>query len=506
MNRVSACTLFARPSQFNRAVFARGSFLVWLGVMCLAVMCLWPTAARAQSPTPPRINVPYLSSAEPGRGAIFWFGKVDNDTNYADVRTVYNNDSLVVSVQIFDRRLWYDSTPTPAEMSQYDATSLYLRPSGSNRSYRFVIQLRQYQTTTNFQTAYVNDGAGWTSAAIPFSVSTVWRGDAPNNSGDDRGWMAIFRIPFSSFGLTGQPAQGTIWQAGLAVHDRDDSGIIRPDRFWPATFQATTPLTWSSFVFGTPVYVRPAIIGGGLATVRQGLNGATVTDAAVGGGSSCGDPYGPNYFSGWGNANYAGDTQLNIQHQADVADWPCFSKYYVTFPLGAIPSGKAIISATLTLYLFGNAGYQPGQAQSSLMQAAVVADAWDEAAITWNTAPGLQENMATTTVLPVTSFPGWPGVPYRWDLSRAVALAYTAGRPLRLVLYSSDNAYHSGKYFSTSEVGNWNQVARPTLQVQWGEVGRQGTAVLEEYLEVEEPNPTPPDAMPVHIFLPAMAR
>jgi hypothetical protein len=72
-------------------------------------------------------------------------------------------------------------------------------------------------------------------------------------------------------------------------------------------------------------------------------------------------------------------------------------------------------------------------------------------------------------VNPVTSFPGWPGVPYSWDVSYAAAWALARGTPLRLVLYSADGPRHSGKYFSSSDTGDWNAVARPTLVVTWGD-------------------------------------
>ena len=62
----------------------------------------------------------------------------------------------------------------------------------------------------------------------------------------------------------------------------------------------------------------------------------------------------------------------------------------------------------------------------------------------------------------------WPCTPREWDVSGAVASAYAHGTPLRLVLYSSDSDRHSGKLFSTSEAGDWNEAGRPTLFVNWG--------------------------------------
>jgi uncharacterized repeat protein (TIGR01451 family) len=50
-----------------------------------------------------------------------------------------------------------------------------------------------------------------------------------------------------------------------------------------------------------------------------------------------------------------------------------------------------------------------------------------------------------------------------------VAEAYASGNPLGLALYESDWYYHSGKYFVSSDTGDWNQVARPTLRILWGD-------------------------------------
>ena len=151
-----------------------------------------------------------------------------------------------------------------------------------------------------------------------------------------------------------------------------------------------------------------------------------------------------------------------------MADWPCFARYYVTFPLGSIPPGSVIISATLTLYQFGNAG-GAGEAQPSWIQVLIASADWREETITWNNAPLAYENIGGSWVNPITDWPGWPGVPRTWDVSYAVARAYARGEPLRLVLYSADSAYHSGKYFVSSDTGDWNAEGRPRLEVWWRE-------------------------------------
>jgi hypothetical protein len=186
----------------------------------------------------------------------------------------------------------------------------------------------------------------------------------------------------------------------------------------------------------------------------------------VGGSTDCGGPAWPEYFPTWGSLNYAGQKFVNIQNLDDTGDWSCFSRYYVTFPLDALPPDRSILSATLTLVQFGNAGegYSPGP-QPSLIQVHTVDRDWDEATLTWNNSPLAVENVAASWA---DVFPEEPGEPRQWDVSRAVAEAYASGVPLRLALYESDKAYHSGKYFWSSDVDEANAEMRPTLTITWG--------------------------------------
>ena len=120
------------------------------------------------------------------------------------------------------------------------------------------------------------------------------------------------------------------------------------------------------------------------------------------------------------------------------------------------------------MYQFG--GSDPSQAARSLVQVSTVSEAWNEETITWNTAPLALENVAQTYVDPIQP-PGlpWPGAARTWNLTYAAAQAYGAGQSvLRLAVYSADGAYHSGKYFTSSETGDWNAVGRPTLEIVLG--------------------------------------
>lgn len=421
-----------------------------------------------------RVNVPYFDSEVPfPETAVFWFGRVTPTDNYADVRVGYNDGELYLYLAAFDRRLWYDTSPSRTDLTAWDAATLCLDLDGSGGSapdanaYRFVGQLNNWQEPRNeYKAVYQGNGSGWKFITIPFTTTVGWRGDAPNNATDDRGWAVTFRVPFASLGLSTPPARGTVWRLALALHDRDDAaGTPIADQVWPEAMDPNRPTTWGQVAFGLPTYTIPPAAPGGTVTIRHKLNGAVVVDGAVGGGTLCGE--GLDYWTEWGQASYAGVGSFNIQNQSDVADWPCFSRYYVTFPLDSLPSGKAILSATLTLYQFGGAG-GPGQAQPSLIQVLTVAEDWNEATLTWNNAPLAAENVSRAWVDPI-AFPGWPGVPRQWDVTLAVARAYEKGNPVRLALYEADSAYHSGKYFVSSDIEDWNAVGRPTLNVVWGQ-------------------------------------
>jgi hypothetical protein len=433
-----------------------------------------PDRSQLQEAITRRINAPYFGdNVRSWETAIVWFGLVTPTENAADARVGYNDEHIYFKVSIFDRRLWYDTSPSPEDLTAWDAVSLYLDTSGSagsvpeTTSYRFDAQLVHWGARDDYQAAYRGDGTAWVMSSLSFTTVSGWDGTGPNTQADDRAWKAYYFIPFESLGLSGPPAKDTIWRMAVVVHDRDDeAGSAIPDQTWPETLEPEQPATWGELAFGMPEFIPPSATPEGTLVVRHGLKGATVVDADVGGSTNCGQPAWPEYFPTWGSLNYAGQTVVNIQNLGDVGDWTCFSRYYVTFPLEALPPGKAILSATLTLVQFGNAGEgeDPGP-QPSLIQVHTVAEDWDEATLTWNNSPLAVENVAAAWA---DVFPELPGEPREWDVSRVVAEAYASGEPLRLALYESDKEYHSGKYFWSSDVDEWSAEMRPTLTITWG--------------------------------------
>ncbi len=420
-----------------------------------------------------RVNAPYftgeISDAEK---AIFWFGRITPSENHVDVRVGYNEDGLHFNMAIFDRRLWYDPSPSPTELMDWDALALYLDLDGNigsapdQNAYRFVAQFTPWGPRDDYQAAYRGDGSGWVATSADFVTDSTYRGEGgPNADADNRGWVLSFGIPFESLGLSGPPAPDDIWGMAVRLHDRDDGeGTPIADKTWPREVNSEQPETWGQLAFQTPIYTHQPTTRTEVVTIREGLGDIIVPDADVGGGSTCGN--GLDFWTEWGETNYGDDGDLNIQNQSDVADWPCFSRYYVEFPLDDLPSPRVIISATMTLYQFGNAGGGAwGEPDPSLIQVFTVGEDWDEDTLTWNNAPLASENIASTWVDPLSGYHE-PGVPRKWDVSCTVAEAYAAGEPVRLALYSADTAYHSGKYFRSSETTITE--GRPTLEVTLG--------------------------------------
>jgi len=459
--------------------------MIWR-VVCASTLALGSVVPAYAAPLPPllRVNAPYFTGdIVYGETAIFWFGRVTQTENYADVRVGYNDDELYVNMIVFDRRLWYNESPSPSDLTNWDSASLYVDMDGNvgntpdTNAYRFDGQLNWWEPRANWQAAYRGNGAGWATATVPFTTTTdfAWESDTEggfNNNRNNRGWGITFHIPFASLGLSGPPTQGTLWGLGVVVHDRDAAPPASvTQETWPTQGMASDkPATWGQLRFGLPAYSSQSAVARGTTIIRNKLNGAVVVDGVVGGNTLCGD--GADYWTEWGDKNYAGAMQFNIQNQAKVSDWPCSSKYYVTFPLtSTLPAGKVIISATLTLYQKGHMGdgdpSNPGQPAN--IQVLTAGQDWAESTLTWNSAPMARENISYTLVpLMPSGVPLDPGVPRSWDVSRAVAEAYASGDSLRLALYSSESPLNTGKVFWSSDHDEYPALARPTLTVVWG--------------------------------------
>ncbi len=261
----------------------------------------------------------------------------------------------------------------------------------------------------------------------------------------DRGWTAYRLVPWSQLG--GVPQQGDVW---------------------PLTLTAIDGATWQgSLHWGLPDYAGRNIDGAQVVTVT--LSG----DAMTGGGTQCGSDDWPNYYPTWGSRNEDGATadgpranmgtatQINAgQAQWDVADWPCYDRYYAQWGLPALPAGAQVVSATVEMSNFGNpgygAGYAPDGTGDTTYQVWEIDQPWSELGITWDNAPNPTEPTSRTVVrpidvacpVPLVNAACPPGVPYSFDVTEIVKRAYADGRSwASMLLYTAAGQYHSGKYF-----------------------------------------------------------
>jgi len=439
---------------------------------------------------PPRTNIPYFTNdviwAE---SAIFWFGinePGENEQgdpipgrNYTDVRLAYTSEALHVRFTVVDYYLWYNENPQPGnDLTQYDAISLYLdtdhdrAATPQDDDYTFLIGARHWQDMSQYLRQGRGTGSGWDN-----TWTANWSGESgmqwscnpgPNSNtcGIDYGWLAEYTIPWAALGLSGPPDNGIVWGLGVQLYDRDDqppAGYVAPV-FWPETSNAGSPATWGELHYGYSDYQPPAAIQSGTTVIRAiSTTDNTVQDSWNGGGGLCSGGH-----EGGSEVNHGDSAELYVGTETAPTHFPCFNKSYLRFSLDNIPPGKVIISATLTLHHWGNAG-DSGLAQPSWVSLFTISDPWDEMAIHWNNAPLAQENISASWIYPLLNFSGWPGIPYDWDATKAVAEAYAEGRPASMAIYGSDTEQHSSKYLKSSETGDWNVEARPKLTVIWGD-------------------------------------
>ena len=442
------------------------------------------STAKAATPLVRRINIPYFNNSPVsfGQTSIFWFGSVSPSSNYIDVRMGYNNQELYIDLHIIDLYLWYDSNAKAPDLTRFDTATVYLNTTqnGSSApdqySYKFVAQVDWYQPRTHYQQAYRGNGSTWVVSPIAFTAVSGWRGTGFNGK-QDAGWTMTYHIPFSSLGRSGPPSQGTPWKLGIKVHNQDNASDTPLSlKWWPETENDGVPSSWGALVFGLSTYQAPNTTNNATYMVRNGLNNQVVTDGMVGGSLGCFN-HGLNRWTQMGGQSYPGATRVNIQNEWDISDWNCFSKFYISFPLTSLPAGKGIVSAKVILHLYGNSG-QRGVYNPSLIQVASVYEGWNPATLSWNNAPLIKENISRTVVNTVTTVSSY-GQPYSWDVSKALADAYAAGQPLRLVFYSSDSPHNTGKYFFTSTLGSWGAGSRPTLQLTLGNVVSSSSASVQ---------------------------
>ena len=454
-----------------------------------------------QASTLRRVNAPYFSAGlDEDRRAIFWFGVNEQGSpptrNYADVRVGYTDQALHVEATVPDYYLWYDEDANASsDLTQYEAVAVYLDTAGDRAGtpqtddYRFLVGLRHFEAGANYLRQARGNGSAWNASWVPTSS---WSGDSAmswycnpgpnsNDCGIDYGWTAWFTIPWQTLGLAGRPANGTVWGLGVLLYDRDDAsltGYVVPQA-WPENLSAGAPASWGELALSPPAYPPTPAVAQGTTVIRRAsaTDTSVVQDAWVGGGGWCGGGHEGGADENHGGLNPDGsveETELFAGSETAVTHLPCFNKSFLRFRLDAVPDNKVILSAQLKLHHWGNSGdpnapLEEDHPHDSYVWLYTAPDGWSETGITWNNAPLALQNMGGVLIVPLDAFADWPGIPYTWDATEAVAAAYAAGQPVSLALYDSAGGRNTTKYCTSSETGGWNLAGRPTLTVVWGE-------------------------------------
>lgn len=473
----------------------------------LLLLLIAPALAPAATPEPAaaltvrRVNAAYYpQTVDFSTAGSFWFGRLDvgqiPGNNYSDVRVAYTPNDLQVFVAIADYYLWFEENPgTASDPTQYtyDGISLYIdalddrSAAPDTNDYVFQSKLVAFQSdTTNWKRQAQGTGSGWNggfAGAWNYTPGVEWScnpGPNSNSCGIDYGWAATFRIPWSTIGLTGPPNGSTIGM-GLQLFDRDapGGGGLAPVQTWPEALNPAQPATWGQVGFAVTSYRPPLARAGGTVTVQRGLPGSTVIDSTVGDDGNCGAGHEGNPDSPLKPSDQqitqGEDTSLYIGSEAVMTHLPCFGRGYLRFNLNQVPPGKVIISAQLTLYHWSQSGdlgaaNEEDRPKPSYIRLYHVDGGWGETTVTWNNGPRAKQDLGGVWVTPRQ--PGgslFPGIPYTWNATNAVADAYANSTPVDLALYTPDTNRNTLKYFTSSETGDWNAVARPKLTITWGD-------------------------------------
>jgi hypothetical protein len=453
-----------------------------------------PGNAAAQAARPRRVNLPYFSGAiDINQAAIFWFGVNEwyqniPSRNYVDVRIAYSPEGLYWRATGIDYYLWNKANAIPSDdLTRYDALAIYI-DTGHDRAaspqtddYYFLVGLHGDESgdTPQYRRQARGTGSGWDTSAISSAAWSdysgwQWSDTGPNNnSGNiDYGWVMGGTIPWSAVGLSGPPPNGTVWGFGALQYDQDQSPGTPPlQENWPEGFNRNQPSTWGELRFGIPSYTPPSAVQRGSVLIRSATPlDNTVEDSWMGGGGWCNSGH-----EGHSEDNHGNDDKLFVGSEIQPTHFPCYNKSYLRFSLASMPANKVIISATLTLHHWGGANVDMNT--TSYVWLSSVTDAWNEMTIHWNNAPLAQENFSMTPIPPKRTPLVWPGDPYRWNVSQAVAEAYAAGQPVSFAIYDSTTGRDSSKYLTSSENGinddpaywNWNIAGRPRLDITYGD-------------------------------------
>ena len=390
--------------------------------------CIVVTATPAKSPTrtptlaPTRTPVPPTATPTATRTPV-------PTVQVSGAYTV--NVPLLLDAMSGDSRLNYNNLSS-IWTGDISPDGGYAQARMIGRSDGLMVYVQQLAPTTTQPVQMIINGI---DVSLRYGDSSGWE----YTQRGSRGWGGFRVIPWATLG-----------------------GVPQAGATWPLVFASDGDAWRGTLHWGLPDYAGTGAPGAQVLEVKLS------DDATVGGGTNCGSDDWPGYYDTWGARNEDGPSataprvqmglsaQVNAgQNQNDIADWPCYARYYAAWSLAELPAGAQVVSATVEMRQFGNPGYGANYTvdgpQDTRYEVFEVADPWNEAGITWDNAPSPRENVAWTVVRPI---PDWcngfcnPGIPYQFDVTEIVKRAQAAGRSwASMALYTSSGDYHSGKYF-----------------------------------------------------------
>jgi hypothetical protein len=464
-------------------------------------------------------------------------------TNYAEAKIGYDDSGLFITTSVVDRRAWYQTpSATAADFTTWDSLSLYFHPPTSSHLYRFDLELSYNLSETarasqGYQRAYVWNTSShfWEPASLSITSKTnvSWHTvsmtqncqttlgycnnavnipcdstnscyiGAANNNTDIRGYIIQATILWSSFGLSSPPHTQT-WDYAVTVYDRDDQAgdpaYTIPPQSWPSsTISAADPTTWGqlhllgeTFKTYADSISDPLLPGKSYGqTYSQTISNPHTLkvyvedNSSVGGVSPnlCSDgPEHWRYFTDWADRTHPDTDKLFIQNQSNLADWPCYSKTYLKFPVSSVSelTGKKIKSAKLSMWMLGNNGSFNDYKMLTHIFTINPQDWQTKASATWNNAPQALENITATWVAqkPAYATYKWKKedgqIPlYQWDVSKAFADAKSQNQSsLYLGMYITGVEMHQGFHLAPRD--HWtNQYGAnyytPYIEVEYGD-------------------------------------
>lgn len=141
--------------------------------------------------------------------------------------------------------------------------------------------------------------------------------------------------------------------------------------------------------------------------------------------------------------NYGDETSLKVWRSGNNRE-----RVYIQFNLSSLPSGITISSATLELYRYDGGS-------STTIGTYMVSTSWDEATITWNNAPTIDDMIDSISV---DSLDGYKN----WTVTSVASAAYLGSGILNMALKATSETGNYHQYFRSKEAGTDQ---RPVLEI-----------------------------------------